>query len=73
MTIANRLRELLDSNGMSQVELADACNENEMRISRYVRGETEPKASVLSKIADAFGVTADYILGRELPTRKKSA
>ena len=31
---------------------------------RYERGEREPTASVLVRIADFYNVTTDYLLGR---------
>lgn len=31
---------------------------------RYERGEREPTASVLVQMADYYGVTTDYLLGR---------
>lgn len=31
---------------------------------RYERGEREPTASILVQIADFYGVSADYLLGR---------
>ena len=34
-------------------------------LRRYERGESVPSLQALAKIADYYGVSADYLLGRE--------
>lgn len=64
-TIFNvRLRELRHGAGISQSELANKIGISKSSIAMYERGEREPNLGTLSTIADFFGVTTDYILGR---------
>lgn len=60
-----RLRKLRESKRMKRCVLAELCGMNKSMISRYERGEMEPKATALAALADFFGVTIDYLLGRD--------
>lgn len=60
-----RLYNLLQKQGMTQKELAERINTTEATLSRYVSGDREPKADVLSNIATALHTTSDYLLGIE--------
>jgi transcriptional regulator with XRE-family HTH domain len=56
--------------------LAEESGESEMRISLYVRGERMASAGVLTRIADALGVSIDELIDDPPPQngrRKKSA
>ena len=44
--------------------MAMDLNTNQNTISRYENGEREPSISDLIKIADYFGVSLDYLVGR---------
>ena len=61
MQFGDILRGLLEQDGISQKQLADALN------LAYIRGLREPDFATLSRIADYFGVTADFLLGRRPP------
>ena len=63
-----RLRKLRESKRMKRCVLAELCGMNKSMISRYERGEMEPKATALAALADFFGVTTDYLLGRDEET-----
>lgn len=60
----NRIAELRKEQGMTQKELADKINVNYVTLSRYENGERNPKIDKLDKMADIFGVTVEYIIGR---------
>ncbi len=60
--LAENVSDLLDSRGWTQKQLADATGENQMMISRIVRGEHIPAASVLARIAEALDTTMDKLL-----------
>ena len=62
--IAENVARLLEEKGMSQAELARATKESEMNISRLVRGTNMPGAAMLSRVADALGVSVDYLISR---------
>ena len=62
--LPERLLNLRLERNLSQKSLV-----NEMGLAlntyvRYERGEREPAASVLVRIADFYNVTTDYLLGR---------
>ena len=69
-TIAGRIVNALNRCGVSQRQLADATGMTEVTISRYVKGKRIPSAEILGRIADALGVTTDYLItGKTEPTK----
>jgi transcriptional regulator with XRE-family HTH domain len=50
---------------LTQKELGSRVGINNLKISRYERGETVPKADTLKKIAMVLGVSMEYLLGGE--------
>jgi transcriptional regulator with XRE-family HTH domain len=64
-TLRERLRELRLGKGWTQQELQEISNVPYTTISRIETGATEGITSpTLSRLADAFGVTVDYLMGR---------
>ena len=63
--IGKRIKELRTEMKISQQKLADLINESQSAIARWEMGKTEPTASAIIKLADVFGVCADYLLGRQ--------
>lgn len=59
-----RLKELIDSRGINQQQLADAIGLSHVSIYYYVEGKKSPGTKTLKKIANYFNVTTDYLLGR---------
>lgn len=59
-----RIRDLRRKKGISQLRLATDLNTTQNTISRYETGEREPGIEELIKIADYFGVSVDYLIGR---------
>ncbi len=59
-----RLKALRKSRGISQLKLALDLNMNQNSISRYETGEREADYATLIRLADYFGVSVDYLLGR---------
>ena len=58
---AERLKLLRIQKGLSQTELAKVINMHNTHISRYERGESKPSSSALKALADALGVSTDYL------------
>lgn len=56
----------MKQNNINQKELAKQIETTEMTISRYVRGERQPNAETLSKLATALNTTTDNLLSREI-------
>ena len=63
---ASRLRLLRESRRplVSRKVVSELCGLHSDAIRRYERGEAVPTADALSKIADYYHVSADYLLGR---------
>ena len=60
---AKRLRELIESTGVSQAELANSVSVTRQAINSYTLGNTVPNSDVLTDIAKYFDVSSDYLLG----------
>lgn len=60
-----RLRELREDKNLSQEELAKAIGTSQTNIGRWEKGLNEPSYRYVVLLADFFGVTTDYLLGRE--------
>lgn len=58
------LETLRTRDGVSREEVARKLEVSAMTIRNWERGETEPSASQIKALADMFGVTTDYLLGR---------
>ena len=59
-----RLKELRKKRGITQLKLAMDLGLNQNAISRYETGEREADYNTLIALADYFGVSIDYLLGR---------
>lgn len=59
-----KLSILLEEKNITQRELAEKINVTEVTISRYLSGERSPRIEIVSKIAEFFGVSIDYLLGK---------
>ena len=62
--LAERLRELRSEKNMTRKEVTEKLNIVERTYQRYENAEREPNASVLVQLADFYGVTIDYLVGR---------
>lgn len=60
-----KLRELRNHIGYSQKKIADVLRVSRSTIAMWETGASEPDNETLYKIADYFGVTVDYLLGRD--------
>ncbi len=60
-----RLKELRLEKGLSQQQLARQIETTQSNIGRWENGINEPSASQLIKLADYFGCTIDFLVGRE--------
>ncbi|MFD2924207.1 helix-turn-helix domain-containing protein [Halobacillus naozhouensis] len=62
--LKNRLISLRKSKNKTQQELADLLGISRPAYTAYERGNRNPDYETLSKLADYYGVTTDYLLGR---------
>ena len=61
----DRVSLLLEQQGISQREIAGILGITEATISRYIKGEREPKPEMIANIATILKTTSDYLLGIE--------
>ena len=61
----NRVKELTKKSGYSQQKLAKILNVHQTAISQWETERTSPDIDIASKMAAVFGVSLDYLLGRE--------
>ena len=62
----NRFRELrLRAGYRSQADLAKILFVNQTAVSQWERGVTTPSPQLLVKLANLYGVTTDYLLGKD--------
>lgn len=62
---AVRLNKALFMKGIRPIELSEKSGINRGDLSHYIHGDNVPGAAKLAKIADALGVSADWLLGKE--------
>lgn len=62
--LAEQIRALRSAQGITQVELARALNVTKQSVSNWENGNIQPSIDMLSRIADHFSVSTDYLLGR---------
>lgn len=62
--IAERLRAMRESVGLSQAKIAKLIGTTQTSINRYENGQASPPVKVFLWYADFFDVSLDYIFGR---------
>lgn len=63
--LGGQLRGLRKQHGLTQEQLANALSCAKSTISQYENGINEPDLEMLTRIADFFGVSLDFLLGRD--------
>lgn len=64
MELGKRLVQLRKINNVTQEELGKQIDVGKTTISNYETGYSSPDSETLTKLADFFGVSVDYLLGR---------
>ncbi len=60
-----RLKALRKSKGLKQIDMAKVMGITDRHYQRFEYGQVNVPATTLNFFADYFGVTTDYLLGRE--------
>ena len=63
--LANQMKKLRNQKGLTQQELADILHVSKGTVGMWETGRREPNTEILSELADFYGVTVDYLLGRD--------
>jgi len=59
---AERIKALRKQKNLSQTELGQLAGLHYTHIGRFERGASRPSGDTLKRLADALGVTSDYLL-----------
>ncbi len=62
--VYKRIRDLREDHDLKQRELAEILSCSQRIYSNYERGDVDIPTAVLIKLADHYGVSVDYLLGR---------
>lgn len=62
--VGKRVAELRKKRGLSQTSFAEKIHMSPSTVAMWEVGEREIKSSTLHQLADFFGVSTDYLLGR---------
>ncbi len=63
MKINKTITDLRKEKGWSQSDLASKTGISQVMVGKYERGDAIPSIEVAKKIADAFEVSLDYLVG----------
>jgi len=69
--IGDTIRNLREQQGFDRHELAKRIGVSYHAVAKYETNDRTPPPEILSKLADFFGVTTDYLLGRSAITIDK--
>ncbi len=58
------IKNIRTRKNLTQAEVAGALGVSSVVYSRYETGSRQPPIDILIQLADIFGVTVDYLLGR---------
>lgn len=64
MNFPERLTTLQKNCGIPKKDIYSACNISRIAYYRYENGDRSPTCEVLIALADFFGVSIDYLVGR---------
>lgn len=59
----NRIKDLREEKNWTQIRLSTALGVTQETISAYENGKHKPSVSTLSKLAEIFNASMDYIMG----------
>lgn len=60
----NRIRDLREDRDLRQTDVSKATGIDQKILSNYETGKTSPDSYALIRLADFFGVSIDYLVGR---------
>lgn len=67
-----RLKELMETFGISQSELCEKTKLNKSVISLYVNGKRDPRQDNLALISETFNINPAWLMGFDVPMENKT-
>ena len=71
MSLSEKIKALRKEKKWSQDDLSKAIDVHTKHISRYENGKANPGPEILRRMADAFGVSTDYLIYDDVPRNGK--
>lgn len=71
MKLSEKIYYCRKKNGLSQEALAEKLSVSRQAVSKWETGESEPEISKLKLLAEAFGVSTDWLLSNADPAEEK--
>lgn len=68
-SLAERLFRLRNERGLTQEAAAEAAGVSRVALTRYENGQRMPKMNIVDSLAEVYGVTVDYLMGRDEPAK----
>lgn len=68
VTVGLQLKKLRKSRRLTQAQVASGVNCSTATYSRYENGTRQPSIEMLTRLAEYFGVSMDYLFGKAPPT-----
>lgn len=64
-TLSERLFRLRNEKNLTQEQAAEAVGISRVALTRYENGQRMPKMNIVDSLAKVYGVSVDYLMGRE--------
>ncbi len=68
--VGSKIKELRKNSRMTQSELAGKLGISASAVGMYEQGRRQPDSAMILKICSVFGVSADYLLGKNKSVQK---
>ena len=66
-TSNDRIKELINDLGMSQIEFCNKTGIKASALSNYLKGSRVPRQDAIVRIADTFNISAAWLMGYDVP------
>lgn len=70
MSFGKRIKELRENKGHTQREVANLLSMSNSTLAMYETDKRQPDLAATARLADFFGVTTDYLIGRNISAAK---
>lgn len=68
-----RIQMLMDAFHLNQTDFCNKTKIQKSALSNYLKGDRVPRQDQISKIADAFGISASWLMGYDVPMYEPAA
>lgn len=65
MNFPAKIKTIRQQNSLTQLQMGEIIGVSKVSVSGYESGKRVPDLATLTRIADHFNITVDYLLGRE--------